>query len=316
VLRAYDNRLIYTNRRQDAYRKFFKDTTEIVLEFRDIPMESGEAHEARSSLPFGAFEEGSDDRDWMWKFRGCLSVLSVPYHVGRHWALRLSEVIRLVEQLRNLHKRGFVHGDVRACNTVFWAESSHLIDFDFGGEVGGQYPPKFPENYQFDLSDGERKRRRPSSEISRIDDVFALMRLIFFKHDVVQPKLNFDVSEGTPSDEDMDGTSQLQKRLKRQEVKLEAIESERKLIRKKRSLIALSRRDDLSHEEVEELLGDLIDFLRNVENLGWTVRPTPEFLHAMKLWGFDASDNGAGNWNDAQQEASHATGSPEKDVKK
>jgi hypothetical protein len=154
------------------------DDTNVLLAGQEGPQQPSK------TLPFGTFEEGSNDRDWIWKFRGCLSVLSVPYHVGRHWAVRLSEVIRLVEQLRDLHKRGFVHGNVRGCNTVFGAESSHLIDFDFGGEVGGQNPPKFPENYQFALPDGDRKLRQRSAEISWMDDVFAMKQLIFIKHEV------------------------------------------------------------------------------------------------------------------------------------
>jgi hypothetical protein len=103
--------------------------------------------------------------------------------------------------------------------------------------------------------------------------------------------------------------------LKRQEVELEAVRSERELLRKKEHLIAFADRDDVSQEEAVEPLNDLIEYLRKVDNLGWTVRPRIAFLHAMKLWGFDVSDDGAGNWNDAQHEASHATGSPE-DVNK
>jgi hypothetical protein len=207
-----------------------------------------------------------------------------------------------------------VHGDVRACNTVFWAESSHLIDFDFGGEVGGQNPPKFPENYQFALPDGDRKVRQRSAEISWMDDVFAMTQLIFIKHDVAQPKWIFEAeaAASVPSDHLKVETSELEALRKR--VKLQ--DEKEELIALQRDLRAFADRDDVSQEEAVDHLNDLIEFLSKVENLGWTIRPRIAFLHAMKLWGFDVSDNGAGNWNDAQQEASHATGSPEKDVNK
>jgi hypothetical protein len=252
VLRAYDNRLIYTNRRQDVYLQFFKeDATEVVVEYRDEIIASEEPQETHGPLPFGSFTEGSDDTDWIWRFRGCLSVLSVPFHVGRHWARSLPEVIRVVERLRDLHQAGFVHGDIRCSNAIFGNEASHLIDFDFGGKVGGPNPPRVPENYQFALADGRRKRHRRNARISWMDDVFAMTELVFSFHEVEAPELNFEATESVPGNQVMVGseTSELEalrKRAKLQDKQLELWIKQEADLDEKNELIAFANRDDVS----------------------------------------------------------------------
>jgi hypothetical protein len=157
VLRGYNYRLLCTNQRRDVYLQYFGDATQIVVEYDDSKILLGQGpQQPRETLPLGAFEEGSNDRDWIWSFRDCFSVLSVPYHHGRNWARHISKVIPLLEQLLDLHRRGFVHGDIRCINVV--------VDGD-----GGQNRSKFPASYRFHLAEGAR-RARPSAAISRVDD--------------------------------------------------------------------------------------------------------------------------------------------------
>jgi hypothetical protein len=212
LLRAYDSRLVYTNRRQDVYLKFFKDTTEVVVEYEDRALATvNHDEQAPETLPFGTFQKGSDDRDWLWSFRGRFSVLSVPYHLGRHWTHEISEFIPVLEQLRSLHREGFVHGDIRCSNIAFAKENDHLIDFDLGGEVGGQNPPRFPANYAFHLPDGDR-HDRPRAAISAMDDVYAMTQVVLECHDIRPPP--FDFGESKPSEHLTEGTSLPPKNLK------------------------------------------------------------------------------------------------------
>jgi serine/threonine protein kinase len=212
VLRAYDNRLVYTNRRQDVYLKFFKDTTEVVVEYEDRALATvNHDKPAPETLPFGTFQKGSTDRDWLWSFRGRFSVLSVPYHLGRHWTHEISEFIPVLEQLRSLHRKGLVHGDIRCSNIVFAGANGQLIDFDLGGNVADQNPPRFPANYVFKHEDGTRWAR-PKAAISAMDDVYAMTQVVLECHDIQPPP--FDFGESKPSEHLTEGTSLPPKNLK------------------------------------------------------------------------------------------------------
>ncbi|KAG7337538.1 hypothetical protein IV203_014651 [Nitzschia inconspicua] len=55
-------------------------------------------------------------------------------------------------ELQALHEAGFVHGDIRAYNTVSKdANEGWLVDFDFGGKSGEQ---TYPKGYRRNLDDG------------------------------------------------------------------------------------------------------------------------------------------------------------------
>jgi serine/threonine protein kinase len=45
-----------------------------------------------------------------------------------------------VNMLGLMHKNNYVHGDVRAVNIIFFADTTYLIDYDLSREVGGVYP--------------------------------------------------------------------------------------------------------------------------------------------------------------------------------
>ena len=104
------------------------EKAKIVLDISD----SGELLPYGKTWPYEALE-GNQKRDWVWRNRGRLLIISVPFRVGRHDATKLSEFRPLLHHLHYLHSNGIVHGDIRAFNLVFDATSGWLIDFDFGG---------------------------------------------------------------------------------------------------------------------------------------------------------------------------------------
>jgi hypothetical protein len=326
VLRAYDNRLVYTNRRQDVYLQFFEGDTQKVVEYEDralatdvhAPETVHRDDQAPETLPFGTCQEGSDDRDWMWSFRGRFSVLSVPYHPGRHWAREISEFIPVLEQLRSLHREGFVHGDIRCTNIVFAKDNGNLIDFDFGGKVGGQNPPRFPANYVFDLPDGNRLPR-PNAAISMMDDTYAMTQVVLNFHNLQPPPSKLGEGESKPSKDMTKGTSLPPKKLKLEDENA-VLWREKELIAERDKLQAFAPQVDDDHpraaeQAAENLLTELIELLTKAMGANWTICPKAILLLNMKRWGFDVS-NEEGGWNHSRQGAEHATGSPEKKVKK
>eukprot|EP00980_Cylindrotheca_fusiformis_P020893 scaffold7903_cov75-Cylindrotheca_fusiformis.AAC.2 len=77
-----------------------------------------------------------------------MMIIAVPYRPGSHIARKPKDFVPIIKQLQELHNMGFVHGDIRAFNTVFGEkenEGSWLIDFDTGGKIGGS--TKYPTGY-------------------------------------------------------------------------------------------------------------------------------------------------------------------------
>jgi Ser/Thr protein kinase RdoA (MazF antagonist) len=100
---------------------------------------------------FGEALPGSDEPDWMWrddvsKHKSRLLVISTPFLEGRHYAESAAEFGPLVEQLEDLHRDGFVHGDIRGFNAAFRPGGegrSQFFDWDLGGRGGGrEVPPR------------------------------------------------------------------------------------------------------------------------------------------------------------------------------
>ena len=50
-------------------------------------------------------------------------VIAVICHERKHYAEKPGEFLPILGQLRKLHKKGFVHGDLRGFNIVFKKES-------------------------------------------------------------------------------------------------------------------------------------------------------------------------------------------------
>jgi RIO-like serine/threonine protein kinase len=74
-------------------------------------------------------------------------VIATPCRRGGHVAKKPKAFLPIIDQLEKLHKMDFVHGDIRAFNTVFGEQEDQgwLVNFDFGGEPGIRRYPKLTE---------------------------------------------------------------------------------------------------------------------------------------------------------------------------
>ena len=153
-------------------------------------------------------------RSWLWKFEGRLQVISTPFHHGVHYATRPEHFLPIVEHLQEIHKGGFVHGDIRAFNMVLNYETKYeneskpqgwLIDFDFGGKISsdviddgnlkhsfGYLNPKYPSGYEDRLEDGLRLGRH-DGDIIMSHDWFALGYIIFDLHKLTHPNIDWSI---------------------------------------------------------------------------------------------------------------------------
>ena len=104
-----------------------------------------------------------------------LEIIATPYRKGRHEAKSPKAFLPIIAQLEELHEKGFVHGDIRAFNTVFGEseEEGWLIDFDFGGRAGKTV---YPKGYRDALVDGHRLGES-EKEITKWHDWHALTQL-------------------------------------------------------------------------------------------------------------------------------------------
>jgi hypothetical protein len=113
-----------------------------------------------------------------------LTLISTPYREGGHRVSKPSQFIPIIKNLHSLHELGYVHGDIRAFNTVIGNESSYLIDLDFAGKAGCvNYPP----GYNSLLEDGSRIGQ-PNQKIEKCNDWRDLGSLIFEKYNLEGPE--------------------------------------------------------------------------------------------------------------------------------
>jgi serine/threonine protein kinase len=113
-------------------------------------------------------------------------VISTPFRKGSHVAQRPNDFLPIIEHLEKLHEAGYVHGDIRARNTLFPEEEGdpgYLIDFDFSGKAGTVC---YPTGYVRGLDDGDR-RGFENENIEKWQDWFAFGRLMFDIHQFVPP---------------------------------------------------------------------------------------------------------------------------------
>jgi hypothetical protein len=190
VYRCYDNRLRCTERRPDVYENWsgIRDHCKVVLHIEDIPTTPSTSH------PFGQLAPESytnkykkkpaiADFDWLWNFKGQLKVIETKYHEGMHYATKPKQLLPIVDFLESMHKDNYVHGDIRAYNMVLNYEDDKkpegwLIDFDFGGRIDTNEPPKYPTGYKNSLDDGFRLGE-PGDSITCDHDLYALGQIIF-----------------------------------------------------------------------------------------------------------------------------------------
>jgi hypothetical protein len=185
VLRSYDNRVRITDRSSEVYLGCNKSEivggqVEIVVPFPEIV--GGAAPETVEN-PSADSDDDDATNDWFWKDskKKTIQIIATPYRPGQHFATSPKAFVPIIDQLQSLHENGFVHGDIRAFNTVFGNESNEqgcLVDFDFGGRKGER---RYPEGYRGFLADGSRIGEG-GEVILEWHDWFALGTLIFTIH--------------------------------------------------------------------------------------------------------------------------------------
>ena len=121
------------------------------------------------------------DAFWASPSSGKLLIIAFPYKSGMHYASRPVDFIPVIDELKKLHRLGYVHGDIRGFNVVYGGNSG-LIDFDFGGIPGKPYP----KGYRQKLNDGWRlgsgHARLPHNQLQYYHDWYALGKLMFAFH--------------------------------------------------------------------------------------------------------------------------------------
>jgi Lipopolysaccharide kinase (Kdo/WaaP) family len=114
---------------------------------------------------------------------GKVLVLRYDYIEGAHVPKSLYSFVSVAKQLKEMHDRDYVHGDIRAYNMVFGqtqndADKAWLIDFDFSGKENGKcYPPGY-SSLLVDLVG--RRAGEPDKPLEKKDDwtdLLAVMQL-------------------------------------------------------------------------------------------------------------------------------------------
>jgi len=184
VLRSYDCRVRKTNRSSEVY---------LSQECRDIVGDVEKIVELPGEDAIVAPESENchiNDKFWIKSKERTLLIIAAPYRRGSHAAKKAGAFVPIIDQLEALHEKGFVHGDIRAFNTVFGDQENEgwLIDFDFGGKLGSTC---YPRGYRRNLADGHRLGDgddEAENKIPQWHDWYALGRLIFFVHEFVRPE--------------------------------------------------------------------------------------------------------------------------------
>jgi hypothetical protein len=308
VLRSYDNRACYTERRPDVY--LYSGVTGGSKIVCDIHTGRPEP----SDSDFGTRHLCSDTLAWLWKTNrqtsSRLLVITTPFREGSHYAAKPLDFVPVVEHLEKLHAKGYVHGDIR-CFNVAMGPDGGLIDFDFGGkllkgegETTGSL--KYPQGYKPGLSDGTR-RGRAGVPITKFHDVYALTRVIFgFHHfypanDSAKPAATHKLSS-----EDV--------RVDENDAAAEAL-SETELLLRERALSKFGEPkkdfEGLSEEEIEDRISShwagLKKFLAATQQ--WTVVPTSGLIDELEEYGCYESTH-------SRRGTGGATGSPPKKLPK
>lgn len=78
---------------------------------------------------------------------GDLQILRYDYYDGDDKASSFRQYSGILLMLYRVHEAGYVHGDIRKANLIFFGDTSYLIDFDLARKEGVQYPEEYrPKN--------------------------------------------------------------------------------------------------------------------------------------------------------------------------
>lgn len=239
VLRNYDCRVRKTNRSPEVYLS--PECRNIVGDIENIVELPGED----ASLAAEPENCHINDSFWNKSKERTLLIIAAPYRHGCHVAKKAGAFVPIISQLEELHKQGYVHGDIRAFNTVFGEQENEgwLIDFDFGGKLGSTC---YPKGYRRNLDDGYRLGDgddKAANDIPQWHDWYALGQLIFVVHRLKPP----------------DGQTR---------------EHEKELVQK---VVLESLWEEKRREPTSEEISELRAFLCSLDEQGWTVSPNEVF---------------------------------------
>jgi hypothetical protein len=105
VLRSFDSRFRRTDRSATIY-----------LDEGCQHIVGGQVHTVVKKFANKFWSEDVDD--------GSLLIIDTPYRPGGHVANSPKAFLPIINALQDLHERGYVHGDIRAFNTVFGANET------------------------------------------------------------------------------------------------------------------------------------------------------------------------------------------------
>lgn len=220
---------------QDLLDKFGDDVEEVF-----DSQKSGKDTQ-QDVLAFGKQTDPIEHENWIWKKRGHILIIAIPFHKGTHCAVSPIDFLPLIQHVRLLHGLNCVHGDIRGWNLLFNADRGRLIDFDFGGAVAKG--PMYPLGYVRNLPDG-RRLGEGGQLITKMHDWYALGRVIFFSYDLLPPSQFV-----TPQSASLLNT-----------------------------YVHLSKVfPGPNNEEMELYVQQLEVFLREAHDNGWTVKPEKQF---------------------------------------
>ena len=100
-----------------------------------------------------------------------LKLLTYTHVDGSHEPVSLSQYSGALEALASLHKLGFVHGDVRFENIVFYGETSVIIDYDLVRTEKSSYP----QSYNWSDIDCRHHDAYPGSPMRIHHDIYSLL---------------------------------------------------------------------------------------------------------------------------------------------
>jgi hypothetical protein len=132
VLRSYDNRAWPCIRSPRVYKNWEKLKTTM------IPIILVQDDDESNTLDFGVALDGDEADEktmlfskWNGSKGGKVEIIAVPYQEGSHECTSIIHVLSLLLYLKEMHDAGYVHGDVRGFNIVFFDVPEELDVTDF-----------------------------------------------------------------------------------------------------------------------------------------------------------------------------------------
>lgn len=135
------------------------------------------------------------------------AIFVYPYIDGGHQPKSWSQMYSVLELMVNVHKAGYVHGDILPQNLVFATHSqqrSLVIDWDMARlevtDMGGTSPPRYVHGYNVvDFVDVRHPDAKPDQLMLRTHDCYSLAKLIALWFDCVDKASSLELLQTAKS---------------------------------------------------------------------------------------------------------------------